>query len=96
MDIEKTIQNEIASIVRGKSSSVQLNTGDVAFRDFGTWINPEGEEDEEDYDWQIPTQSTINDLREITGKLKAKYPGWDFRYTVCEKNWIIIDFELEF
>jgi hypothetical protein len=61
----------------------------LSVRNFGDWMNPPDAEDEEDYDWQIPTQATVKKLDAIVGKIQAKHPDLEVKwYNEGEKNWI--------
>lgn len=56
-------------------------------RYWGEWENPEGEEDEEDYDWQVLTRESVSRLRELTKEYGERY-GVTITFTPEEKCWI--------
>lgn len=56
-------------------------------RYWGVWENPEGKEDEEDYDWQVLTRESVNRLQELTKEYGERY-GVTITFTPEEKCWI--------
>lgn len=56
-------------------------------RYWGVWENPEGKEDEEDYDWKVLTRESVNRLRELTKEYGERY-GVTITFTPEEKCWI--------
>ena len=57
-------------------------------RYFGDWINPPDAEDDEDYDWQIPTEKTLERANAILARVAARYPDLRLFISVGEKNWL--------
>ena len=92
--MESKIQEAIVKAISRETKEYQVFDGDVAFRHFGTWYTPEGEDDE-DYDWEVPTVETLTAVDLICENMKSEFPGWNFRYMVEEKNRISIRYELK-
>lgn len=46
------------------------------------------EDEEEDYDWEELDSKWYKDLREISNRLKAKYPDLKIEISTSEKNWV--------
>jgi hypothetical protein len=69
-------------------SEFRSSSDSFEVRDWGSWENPEGEEDEEDYDWQVLTHESGQQIKQIVSKIQAKYPNVKFDITTEEKNWI--------
>lgn len=61
-----------------------------AFRDFGSWEMPEGEEDDGDYDWEVMTSATAKVIQAVITQLASKYPGFKFDWQTGEKNWFYV------
>lgn len=58
-------------------------------RYFGDWKNPEDAEDEEDYDWQVPTEATRRRVQEIVQRVQARFPAVKLSWVnEGEKNYI--------
>lgn len=70
----------------------QLTGNGMSFgiRDWGQWEMPEGEEDDGDYDFKVPTQETDQAAFKIIQGLRQQFPMFDFHYGSGEKNWIDI------
>ena len=93
-DIEK-LKDEAVSFLRGNGGrNVHLesrgNGFDVESRYWGKWEMPEGEDDDEDYDWEVPTKETSLKMKTFVDSLSAKYKGFKIHWTTSEKNWIMI------
>ena len=58
-----------------------------AIRYWGTWVNPDYAEDEEDYDWQVLTRESADRLKELTKEYGERY-GVTITFTIDEKCWI--------
>lgn len=65
----------------------------VGVRYFGVWEMPEGEEDDGDYDWEVLSQKSRNDLARLIDKVSTQYPKMKFSYSTEEKNWIELNVE---
>lgn len=61
-----------------------------SMRDWGTWVNPEDAEDEEDYDWQVLSDASRKKLDGYMAKIAAKFPRMKADYSTDEKNWLTI------
>lgn len=59
-------------------------------RDWGNWENPSDAADEEDYDWQVLTDSSSKKLDELLDEVRAKYPTQEIECEIGEKNYISI------
>lgn len=59
-------------------------------RDWGNWENPSDAADEEDYDWQVLTDSSSKKLDELLDEIRAKYPTQEIECEIGEKNYISI------
>lgn len=58
-------------------------------RYFGDWINPLEEQDEEDYDWQIPTDATARKADQICADIAKRFPSIVPQWVnEGEKNWM--------
>jgi hypothetical protein len=63
----------------------------VGIRHWGKWQTPSDvEEDEEDYDWQEPTEETIQAGTKIAEDLMKSNPNVKIEIGVGEKNWLEI------
>jgi predicted NUDIX family NTP pyrophosphohydrolase len=61
---------------------------ELAVRDFGKWVVPDGEEDDGDYDWQVPTANTWNAVEQLVADVKRQFPAIVIAPYTGEKNWI--------
>jgi hypothetical protein len=52
-------------------------TGDVRY--WGTWVVPDGEEDDGDYDWKVPTDDTSRKIDAIIKTIQAQYPALEIK-----------------
>jgi hypothetical protein len=43
-------------------------------RYWGQWENPADAEDEEDYDWQVPTPDTVKRLNDLVARARKQFP----------------------
>lgn len=63
-------------------------------RDFGTWVAPEGAEDEEDYDYNVLDARSKDILEEIFEEAELQLHGgfniYAIQYDEEEKNWLTI------
>jgi len=84
--IRREILNERGVDVEEINSHEPAEWG-FSFRYFGTWEMPEGEEDDGDYDWKIPTAATRARLETICAKhaTKTVSVAWHFE---GEKFWL--------
>lgn len=69
--------------------------GTAAIRDWGDWVVPDYDDDDEDYDeidydFEELDSSWYKKLKEIVNKLATKYPDLEVRVDVGEKNWIYL------
>lgn len=62
----------------------------VAIRYFGSWENPSDAEDEEDYDWQEPTERTRATADKIAERASQKH-NVDVSWHSGEKNWLYFE-----
>jgi len=60
---------------------------ELAVRDFGKWVVPDGEEDDGDYDWNEPSRETIKKIDAIVADVKSQFPGIIIAAHTGEKNW---------
>jgi hypothetical protein len=72
---------------QGNEPEVNGNMVEYSVRDFGQWINPPGEEDDEDYDWQIPSDETIVAVQKIVKSVSERF-NVKIQFSFEEKNWI--------
>lgn len=63
----------------------------VDIRDWGNWEVPEGEEDDGDYDWEVPTEKTAKAADALIKELNAKFPNFVIKHRFGEKNYINVD-----
>lgn len=94
---KKEVIDLIAPMVRsafvGRGVDFQYDGEHMGVRYWGNWEVPEGEEDDGDYDWEVPTSDTMTKARKIVADLNGKIPeGWKLDIQVGEKNWL--DFEV--
>lgn len=61
---------------------------ELAVRDFGKWVVPDGEEDDGDYDWQVPTANTWKAIEQLVADTKRQFAGATITPYTGEKNWI--------
>jgi hypothetical protein len=90
-EIAKATSELLAAFKQTANRYSEFRSSNDSFevRDWGSWENPEDAEDEEDYDWQVLTHQSVHQLKQIIGKVEAKYPNVKFDVTTEEKNWII-------
>jgi hypothetical protein len=69
-----------------KSQNRSYMTG---IRDWGVWQMPEGEDDDGDYDWEVLSDKSANNMQQIVDSFGTKYPGIKFGWSTEEKNWIM-------
>ena len=63
----------------------------IAFRHWGVWVMPDGEEDDGDYDWEELSFESSRILDGIVNEAKALVPAdFGIEWTAEEKNWIHI------
>ena len=67
---------------------------EFAVRHWGKWETPQDAEDDEDYDWQILSQSSIEKLQKLVSEYSKRY-GVDIRFQIGEKNWIYLEVEIK-
>lgn len=60
----------------------------MSVRHWGQWENPQGEEDEEDYDWQVMTDDSSHQLEGIIANVGVKYPNVKMECQGSEKQWL--------
>lgn len=100
-DLSK-IESEIMSFFKqGRASKVTKEepfpndprkvVSTISSRHWGEWDLPEGEEDEEDYDWEILTRESSNKLKKFIDELNKKHRKYKFQHRVEEKNYVEID-----
>lgn len=78
--------------VRKEKSFQPLSGRNVSARYWGKWEVPEGEEDDGDYDWEVLTKKSRDELRKFMDSLSKKYKkDYVFYYSTEEKNWISVD-----
>lgn len=58
-----------------------------AVRDFGDWVVPDDEEDDGDYDWEVPTDATMEIIQKIKTPIEQRF-SVKIQPSVEEKNWI--------
>ena len=58
-------------------------------RDWGVWEMPEGEEDDGDYDWEVLSSKSAQQMQAIVKQISAKHPDVKITWTTEEKNWIM-------
>lgn len=76
---------------RESSDITPAHDGDgltVSVRHFGDWQNPIDAEDEEDYDWQVPTENTCRRLTEMMSAYSRDYGVRMSWHNEGEKNWL--------
>ena len=62
----------------------------IEFRHWGTWEVPADEEDDGDYDWEVPTDATGRAAEKIIADQRKKFPKFTIEFSFEEKNWMII------
>lgn len=62
----------------------------AGIRGWGNWVVPDDAEDDGDYDWEEPTQKTIEQSRAIVMKIASRHPDVTLELETSEKNWIIM------
>jgi hypothetical protein len=70
-----------AGLINGRTVVRKDEDGVVDTRYLGQWQVPDGEDDDGDYDWQVPTDATRAAIRRV-----CEQTGW--RHDVGEKNWV--------
>lgn len=70
------------------------NTMEFGIRDFGQWEMPEGEEDDGDYDWMVPKESTVAKLKAYLETAKKHHPFIEYDFHIGEKSWIYVSIKL--
>lgn len=58
-------------------------------RYFGKWVVPDGEVDDGDYDWEVPTPETMKAVEEKMDLVRQLYPKFKFKVETSEKNWLL-------
>ena len=94
-DEAEQLKASAVSFLKGNGgSNVRVETNgkgfDVESRYWGKWQVPEGEDDDEDYDWEVPTKDTSLKMKKFVEELKSKHKGFKISWTYSEKNWIMI------
>lgn len=59
-------------------------------RHFGQWEVPQGEDDDGDYDWKVPTDKTQQVVKKVLDGFRKKYPKYNITSSYEEKEWLTI------
>lgn len=88
--------NELLRLLKShpKARFIEINKPEVSHgqvmcgvRDFGNWVVPDDVEDDGDYDWEIPTDETLQIVDRIKNTVEQEY-NVKITPSVEEKNWI--------
>lgn len=75
-------------------AQIDSTTMQFGIRDFGNWEVPEDEEDDGDYDWEVPTEGTIAKLKAYLETAKKHHPFIEYDFQIGEKSWIYVSIKL--
>jgi hypothetical protein len=81
------ISREFRSMSSKYKEDIQLDSAIIAFRNWGNWVYPDGEED---YDWAKLSQNSYDELTQFIQLLLKRYQQFNIEFDIDEKNWISI------
>jgi hypothetical protein len=90
LDVKLAMRDRDAQGADWGEFSTNGNAMTLDVRYWGRWENPEGEEDEEDYDWQKLSAESRKKLERILGDIEKRHPKVALSYSTEEKNWLVI------
>ena len=62
----------------------------IGARYWGKWNMPDGENDDEDYDWEELDSTSHSLLKGFLTQLETKYKKYSMSFGAEEKNWIFV------
>lgn len=77
-DLINALRSTFARFTIGDESSETS----IHFRYLGSWVMPEDENDDGDYDWKVPTKATADRIAKIADE-------FGYTWTYEEKEWIV-------
>ena len=95
----ESVANEVysafASAPEARSASARRpvkegNQMMIEFRHWGSWEMPQGEEDDGDYDWEVPTDATGRAAEKIAADLRKKFPKFTIEFSFEEKKYMMV------
>ena len=100
-DLKQAVNAAIAMFKRSGRGGEQIipsenfdgfndNEAIAGIRHWGNWENPPDSYDEEDYDWQDPTDETYEKAKKIIAEISKQFPDIKFALEVEEKNTMIV------
>lgn len=64
------------------------NGMEFGVRYWGDWVIPDGEEDDGDYDWKVPSERTRTEVKRAVDAAQKRHPKVKLSYSTGEKEWL--------
>ena len=68
-----------------------IEDGMLEVRYYGEWQSEPDNWDDEDDDWEIPTEKTLKTIRSILDGIRIEYPANKIKFSTGEKNWLYFE-----